>query len=383
MPPTVTEIEQIEFTFPIENLAINRSRRGFPYEYEPGSVLDRHFHALKIHTDTDVTGEFVGRRGGLSGFGEYLIGKNPLKRERHNTERAGNVDIAIWDLAGKYYDAPIHEMLGGSRMQLPAYASAPTGDEEGGLDSPEAMADFAEQCLELGYPAFKHHSWMISDRHLDRGPAVDREVEALRAIRERVGDEMDLMLDGTSQFDTFRDALTVGRACDKYDYYWYEDPIDNGVESLQSSRKLRQMIETPLLQTEAVRGLQPKTEFLVNEATDFLRVSNLENDGGITGAMKAAHVAEGFGLDLEYNSPGPAQRHCMAATPHSNYYELGLVHPEWSNIHYPPVYENGYSDELTAINDDGTVPVPNDPGLGVEYNWSFINDNKVSERKFS
>lgn len=382
MPPVVTKIEQREFTFPVENAGINRSRRGFSLEYQRGNTLDRQFYALQIHTDVGVTGEFVGRRGGLNGFGEYLVGKNPLKRTEHDTEQAGNIDIALWDLAGTYYDAPIHELLGGSRMRLPAYASAPTGDEDGGLDSPTAMADFAEQCLELGYPAFKHHSWMISDRNLDRGPAIDREVQAVRAIRERVGDDMALMLDGTSQFETFRDALTVGRACDECDYYWYEDPIDNGVESLQSSRKLRQMIETPLLQTEAVRGLQPKTEFLVHDATDFLRVSNLESDGGITGTMKAAHVAEGFGLDLEYNSPGPAQRHCMAATPHSNYYELGLVHPEWTNIHYPPVYEDGYSDTLDAIDDDGTVSVPDGPGLGVSYDWDFIEDKTVRKQTF-
>jgi len=88
-------------------------------------------------------------------------------------------------------------------------------------------------------------------------------------------------------------------------------------------------------------------------------------------------------MDLEYNAPGPAQRHCLAATRNANYYELGLVHPDWTNVHYPPVYESGYSDRLEAVDDDGTVAVPDDPGLGVEYDWSYIRDNAVQTRLYS
>ena len=49
---------------------------------------------------------------------------------------------------------------------------------------------------------------------------------------------------------------------------------------------------------------------------------------GITGAMKAAHAAEGFGLDVEIHGDGPAQRHVMASVRNANYYELRLVHPK-------------------------------------------------------
>jgi L-alanine-DL-glutamate epimerase-like enolase superfamily enzyme len=93
------------------------------------------------------------------------------------------VDIATRGLAGEYYNAPIHEVLGGSRTRLPAYVSTPPGDEEGGLGSPEAMADFAEKCLDLEYPAFKHHSWMTADRDLDRQSAVDRDIEEYERSR--------------------------------------------------------------------------------------------------------------------------------------------------------------------------------------------------------
>jgi L-alanine-DL-glutamate epimerase-like enolase superfamily enzyme len=66
----------------------------------------------------------------------------------------------------------------------------------------------------------------------------------------------------------------------------------------------------------------------------------------------------------------------MAATRKTNYYEVSLVHPHCSNT-VPPVYASDYSDDLETVSADGTVPVPNDPGLGVEYDWDFIRDHQT------
>jgi len=70
----------------------------------------------------------------------------------------GPIDIALWDFAGKYHDAPIHELLGTYRESIPAYASTYSADSDGGLDTPKAYADFAEQCHRDGFPEFKIHS---------------------------------------------------------------------------------------------------------------------------------------------------------------------------------------------------------------------------------
>jgi L-alanine-DL-glutamate epimerase-like enolase superfamily enzyme len=281
----------------------------------------------------------------------------------------GPVDIALWDFAGKYHDAPIHELLGSYRTRLPAYASTYHGDTNGGLDSPEAFADFAEDCLEMGFGGFKIHGWGGSDADRD----VDREVETVHAVGERVGDEMDLMLDPACEYETFADALKVGRACDEQDFYWYEDPYRDGGISQHAHGRLAERLSTPLLQTEHVRGLEPYTDFLVSGATDFGR-ADPEYDGGITGAMKRARIAEGLGLDVEFHAPGPAQRHCIAAARNANYYELALVHPDCQNT-MPPVYEEGYSDMIETVDDEGTVSVPDGPGLGVDYDWEYIEDN--------
>ena len=381
MASTITEIKSTEFSYSIEDLGY--SEGGFSLVYEPGSTIDRTLFGLRIHTDVGITGEYVGGNSPgmaeVNTVAEYLVSKNPLDRKRHWSElkRAlrkydrmgiGPLDIALWDFAGKYYDAPIHELLGTYRQGIKTYASTYQGDRNGGLDSPEAYADFAADCLDMGYPAYKLHVWGGEWRN------TDDLVAAIHAVGDRVGEEMDLMCDPACELETFADALEVGKACDEEDFLWYEDPYRDGGISQHAHRKLRQHLETPILQTEHLRGLEPFTDFAATEATDFLR-ADPEYDGGITGAMKRARVAEGLGIDVEFHAPGPAQRHCIAATRNANYYEMALVHPDCENTP-PPVYEGGYTDGLRdAIDDDGTVSVPDGPGLGVSYDWEYIEDH--------
>jgi L-alanine-DL-glutamate epimerase-like enolase superfamily enzyme len=388
MPPTIARIETVEFTYPVEDAGTNPN--GFDMVYRPGNTLERTTYAIRIETDEGVSGEYVGGNppafAQVNTVADYLVGKNPLDRERHWSEmkRAlrkydrmgiGPIDIALWDLAGKYHDAPIHELLGTYRTSLPAYASTYFGSETG-LDTPEAYADFAERCLDLGYSAFKIHPvGGVADRDMEL------EVETVRAVGERVGEEMDLMLDPVCEYETFADALRIGRACDEAGFFWYEDPYRDAGTSQHAHRKLRGMIDTPILQTELVRGLEVKTDFAAAEATDFLR-ADPEWDGGITGAIKTARVAEGFGLDVEYHLAGAAQRHLMAATRNSNFYELGLVGPSSGPPHAePPIYDD-YTDRLETVDDDGAFTVPDGPGLGVGYDWDYIEDNALGGRTY-
>lgn len=355
---------------------------GFNLVYEPGNRLRMAGYVFTMETDAGITGEYVGGNEvsytQVGMVAQYLIGKDPLQRERiyndlkralrkHDRFGLGPIDIALWDIAGKLYGVPVYELLGGYRETLPAYASTFHGDESRGLDSPEAFAEFALQCREMGYPAFKIHGW-------GNGP-IEREAAAVLAARKRVGDGMDLMLDPACEYNTFADALKVGKACDEADFLWYEDPFKDGGISAFAHRKLRQMIRTPLLLGEHVRTLEPHVDLIVAEATDFVR-ADADYDGGITGVMKIAHAAEGFGLDCEIHAPGPAHRHCMAAMRNTNYYELGLVHPSIARKD-APIYKGEYSDELDAIDDRGHVPVPQGAGLGVDIDWEYVRANEI------
>jgi L-alanine-DL-glutamate epimerase-like enolase superfamily enzyme len=381
---TIDRVEVHQVQWEREDLGYDYN--GFNWVYKKGSKITRSDYVLQIFTNQGIVGEFVG--GGSAEYAQmtmwvdYLIGRNPLQRELifNDVKRAlrkqdrmsmGPVDIALWDLAGKFYNAPVWELLGGWRKTLPAYASTLHGDENGGLDSPEAFADFAVECKKMGYKAFKIHGW-------GNGP-IQREAANVLEVRKRVGDDMDLMLDPACEYNTFADALRVGRACDEANFFWYEDPFKDGGISSYAHRKLRQMIKTPILMGEHVRGFEPKVDMLVAEATDYLRVDPIY-DMGITGAMKTAHAAEGFGIDVEIHGVGPAMRHCMAAIRNTNYYELGLVHPKTPG-HAGPLYTD-YDDQLDTIDSDGCVPVPDGPGLGVTCNWDFINAHRTGHQVY-
>jgi len=376
--PKITKIEVHQFEYQVRDVGIEPVIHS-PI-YEPGGLITMSAHALKIFTDVGIIGEYVGGKeveyGAFPVIARSLIGRNALDREGiyndfkltlRQRARLGmsQVDIALWDFAGKYYEAPIYELLGGNRTSLPCYASTYVGDNQaGGLNSPEAYADFAQQCLEMGYPGYKIHPWVNAP--------IDRHVATIHAVGKRIGGKMDLMLDTYCALKTFGDALKVGWACDEEHFLWWEDPFRDGGLSAFAHRKLRQLVRTPLLQLEHVRGLEPHVDFIVAEATDFVR-GDPDTDGGITGVMKIAHAAEGFGLDVELHSPaGPERRHLMAAISNSNYYEMALVHPKAPIVSKAPAYKDGYRDGLDAIDKNGYIQVPQGPGLGVEYDWDFI-----------
>ncbi len=379
--PIITSIEVHEFWYEVRELGPDE--KGFNSVYTPGAVTKSTTYLIKINTGAGVSGEFV--HGGSPEVGElklyarYLLGKNALEREliyndvkralrKYDKMSMGMVDIALWDLAGKLYNAPIYELIGGWRKKLPAYASTYHGDHQSdGLSSPEAYADFAEQCLAMGYPAFKIHGWSDAP--------IRMEVANVLTVGRRVGSKMDLMIDPACEYNTFADALKVGRACDQAGFLWLEDPFKDGGVSQYAHRKLRQLIKTPILMGEHVRNIEPKADLLIADATDFLRVDPFY-DCGITGGLKIAHIAEGLGIDAEVHAPGPAHRHLMAALRNSNYYEMALVHPKVPDTRNV-IYACDYEDGLHAIDENGCVDVPEGPGLGVTYNWDLIKKHET------
>ncbi len=297
-----------------------------------------------------------------------------MKRKLRKNDRMGfgPIDIALWDLAGKRTGASVSQMLGGFRKRVKAYASTWFGGETGGLATPEAFCDFAEQCRELGYRGFKMHGWVDGN--------VAREAATIRMLGKRVGDRMDLMHDAACHLRTFADALAVGRACDDANFYWYEDPFSDGGLSAFAHKKLRQLIRTPILLGEHVRGLESMANLVLAEGTDMLR-ADPDFDMGITGTMKIAHFAEALGIDVEIHAPGPAARACMAAIRNTNYYELSLVGPSGGQF-TPDCYSCGYSDKLKDVGKDGCFPVPDGPGLGVTIDWDWIAAHRIERHVF-
>ena len=126
--------------------------------------------------------------------------------------------------------------------------------------------------------------------------------------------------------------------------------------------------------SEHVRGLEQKANFLIAGGCDMIH-ADPEYDMGITGAMKIAHLCEALGLDVQMHACGPAHRAVISAIRNTHFYEMALMGPGMPNC-VPPIYTCGYSDQPENLGADGCVPVPDGPGLGVEYDWEFIERNR-------
>ncbi len=378
-----------EFSFPVENIGLETAAAGVGnMAYVKGATFNAKRFAVKITTDDGAAGEYVANWVGTPStyaqatmLAHLLIGRDPehreeiyddLKREVRAYDHMGHgvLDIALWDLAGKMNNMSVKAMLGGYRDRLPTYASTYGGQEsEGGLNSIEAFADYAQACKEAGFHGFKIHPWLDGN--------LDREIANLFGVRERVGDAWRIMVDPACTLRTWMDALTMGQACDEAGCYWYEDPYRDASVSAYGHQRLRERLKTPLLISEHVRGLEQKASFLLAGGCDMIH-ADPEYDMGITGVMKLAHFCEGLGLDLQLHAVGPAHRLCISAIRNTMLYEMALIGPNMPNI-VAPVYTCGYSDQPADMAKDGTVPVPDGPGLGVAYDWAFISANKTRE----
>jgi L-alanine-DL-glutamate epimerase-like enolase superfamily enzyme len=365
--PTITKVEIDSFTYDVEGITHQRA-----FHYDPDSTLTRGASALKIYADNGVVGEFAGwgaDPGTVAQVAKRYIGTNPLDRERaYQRMKASPImavfDLALWDFAGKMTGLPVHALIGTYRTKVPAYASTIDGAVKGPLSTPESYADFAEACLSMGYRGFKIHPMAWTD--------LRTHVDTVLAVGRRVGTEMDTMLDPYCFYETFADALKVGRACDEAGFFWYEDPYSDGGVTPFSHARLREMIKTPLLQGEKVRTIEERMNLALQKATDFVRIDIRLH--GLTGSLKLAHAAESVGIDVEPHRSGPGALHFLAAVKNANYYEVVWVHPVMRDSE-PPIYQNVTITGLDCIDADGLVTVPEGPGLGVEYDWGFIADH--------
>jgi L-alanine-DL-glutamate epimerase-like enolase superfamily enzyme len=248
----------------------------------------------------------------------------------------GLVDIALWDIAAKSAGLPLYKLLGSFRASIPAYASTTTF-----RDIPEYL-DVADQCRDLGYTAIKLHAW---------GDAR-RDVKLSEALREHVGPDMDLMYDGSAGFD-LHDAVYVGRALSSANYRWYEEPMREF--SVTAYKRLSERVDIPLLVAETSDGVHMNTaDFIASGCAGAVRTSS-GLKGGVTGALRIAHLAESFLLRAEVHGGGLVNTHLLMAIPNTTYYE--------SLVKQNPVVREGNVDA------DGLVHAGTAVGVGWETEW--------------
>lgn len=356
----------------------------------PGPEKQAKMAMLTITTDDGTKGYAFGpveviRAHVIDAFvRKVLIGQNPFMREHlwqelehwqrgsagQLTDRAmAVVDQALWDWAGRKLGVPVYKLIGGYRDKVPAYGSTMCGDElPGGLATPEDYANFAVQLVAKGYKAIKLHTWMPP---VTFAPSVEMDIKACAAVREAVGPDIALFLDGFHWYSRM-ESLTIGRALEKLNFTWFEEMMNE--QSISSYAWLANQLDMPILGPESMSGKHhTRAEWIVNGASDILR-AGVPGVGGISPALKVAHLAESFGMDCEVHGNGAANLAVCAAIKNCRWYERGLLHP-FLDYDVPPAYLNSLADPMDA---DGYVHLSDKPGLGEDINFDYIAAHTLS-----
>ncbi|KAA9151854.1 mandelate racemase [Amycolatopsis acidicola] len=300
-------------------------------------------------------------------FRPLLIGRDPFDREsiwqelmrftRYliSPKAASNIDIALWDIAGKAAGLPVYKLLGAYRHEVPVYITTETQKD---------AADYARIAVEqqqANMHAVKIHAAAVPDK----------DIEACRAVREAVGPGYTLMLDATSAYD-WEDAVRVGRELERLNFRWYEDPIRD--DDVAGFVQLCKTLDIPVYMAESTaRGPWPMAHYLATGAADGLRgVGDIL--GGITGLRKVGDLAELHNRRFEPHSYGStlvqaAHLHHILATRSCEYFEL--PHPRGP-------MDFGMKTTL-EISEDGYVHAPTAPGLGYEVDWDVIDNATVKQ----
>lgn len=356
----------------------------------PGPVSDTASAILSVETDEGVAGHAVARPSDVAEpildrfVRPNLAGRDPLRIDSlwygiYKWQRLGGglltdrvlaaVDLALWDLKGKAAAMPVWKMLGGYRDRIPAYGSTMCGDDlENGLATPEDYARYAEWLVGTrGYKAVKLHGWMPP---MPGAPDPKKDYAACAAVREAVGPDVPLMLD-PHHFYSRTETLWLADRLAELDFRWMEEPMEEA--SISSYKWLTSNTALNILGPETMTGKHwMRGEWVKHDACDLVRCG-VWDVGGITPAMKTANMAECFHMSCEMHGTGAGNLAVALAVPNTSFYERGLLHP-FIDYDEPREYQNRIDDEM---DDEGFVHGREEPGLGQDLNWDYIDANLV------
>jgi L-rhamnonate dehydratase len=320
---------------------------------------------VTVETDKGATGFGLTRAAQRFGVREFinreaapfLRGKNPLETERIWNElwsqfnaraqtgmwssAVSAIDIALWDLKGKQYKEPVWRLLGGAQNPVPAYVTF-------GLKqySSEQLVEVAKQLVAQG------------EKRLKMVVAVDPnnprlDAERVRAVRQAVGDDVELMIDANYLF-SFNRALELCKLVEPCAITWFEEPVYQNDAALLADLRRHTSIPIAAGQNEGHRFRH--RELIANHAVDIAQ-PNVCSVGGYTEAVKVAALAQAFNLPIANGGGWPHHNmHLQAAM--SNGWRVEFHFEMWG------VGDKIYKEPPAP--DHGWVTLPQTPGLGLE-----------------
>ena len=344
-----------------------------------GHAVDRWLY-VTVRTDEGIVG--VGESGAwgflpaskaaVESFRDYLIGTDPLRRDHHyqylyrNAHFRGAavmgalsaIDIALWDIAGKFYDAPVYELLGGAcrrKARVYVHAFGETTDE------------LVEECVaakEQGFTAVGHLSPLLDEPRSEpyfetHAELVGGAAERVHRYREAVGDAVDLCIEIHRRLDP-EQAIALGREIEDAHPMFYEDPVRP--DSFDAMAQVAEKIGIPIATGERIHTVQEFEMLLARDAVQYVR-PDIALAGGLTGAKKVAALAEARHVGVVPHNP-------LSPVTTAASLQLAAAIPNFAIQEYP--YRPGRGEapghdlvQESFHRDGGFLEIPDRPGIGV------------------
>lgn len=365
----------------------------------------------RIYTDEGIYGDGeaalaygesqIAAFGIVQNFAKLIIGMDPLQHEviwdkLYRTTFWGQnggpvifagisaIDIALWDIKGKYYNAPIYELLGGKRREkLRTYASQlqfSWGPDIIPQRTPDDYAREAKKAVAEGYDAIKidfftfkpdEGTFNDNDRLGLLSPEYLQMYEArVKAVREAIGPHVDLIIENHSFTDS-QSAAQLGNLVKKYNIFYFEEP---STPTPQLSKFVHDETGLPIANGERIYTRWQYIEYFKQNAIQVIQ-PDVGTCGGITEIKKICDMAHVFDVGVQVHACGSplstaAALHLECAIPnfviHEHHtYALSPYNRELCIHDYQPV--------------NGKFSVPDLPGLGNELSEvAFRNCDRVT-----
>ncbi len=363
----------------ITNIRVERLRRDleppFDAAWDPTPRTAFEADVVLVETDEGITG--VGGGSSMSGFEDFehlFLGRDPFEISHHSrvletidfhAGRYWPLEAALWDIIGKVCGQPVAKLLGNSDKRVSVYASCGT------LKPPEERAESALVLREEGFRAMKIR---ISPARLEEGLAT------VAAVREAVGDTMEIMVDvnqawrmagdATSSMD-LKFARRTAAALEELDVFWLEEPLPySDVEGMKS---LREHSGVRIAGGEMSRTWKELLDFIEAGALDVY-----QPDVVLTlGMHRARFIAELAHAHNYHFTPHTwtdglgllANLHVTAGVGGGPYLEFPYDPPGWT-----PERRDFMLAEPLTVDNDGCLPVPDAPGLGAVLDHDLISE---------